>query len=66
VHEFSGGLVHHLSHQNLSEGNLGFSVFAFWKRVPVFAKQNRSEVSAFMGMEFVRLPFAEKTAKTIR
>jgi hypothetical protein len=64
--EISGGLVHHLGHIFIFRRKSGFSVFAFWKKVWVFAKQIWGFVSAFVGIEFVRLPFAEKTVKTIR
>jgi hypothetical protein len=66
VCEFYFGVVHHLSHIFLFRRKFGFSVFAFWKIVPIFAKQNWGFVVAFVGMEFVRSPFGQKTAKTMR
>jgi hypothetical protein len=64
--EISGGLVHLTGHIFILRRKSGFSVFGFLKTAPIFAKQNWGFVVAFVGREFVRLPFAEKTSKTIR
>jgi hypothetical protein len=52
-----------LGHQNLSEGNLHFLFLCFWKRVLVFAKQNRPQVVAFVGMVWFVFTICEKKRK---
>jgi hypothetical protein len=64
--EISGGLVHLTGHIFIFRRKFGFCILCFLKTAPIFAKQNWDFVVAFVGREFVRLPFASKTSKTIR